>query len=584
MKAMQPVQTMQTMQPSSWLQGRAAAVEVGSTWQWRGEGPRLPAGSPSVAPAAREQRTSPEELEEITRQAGLSVAELKDIIHYAFNRFDENGDGIMTFDEFAMACDLLSLKLPAGTAEKIFTAFSGGRGHLVPGDIEEAFEQDIVGSFVANLQKWYDESGLKKGEYLLTKFSEVMGQQKMPLHERLALLRGVLQSQGEVLAEFLEFIITSSLLASKLECLPNCTEVDPTDVVPLVILLAKNLKHAFCVFADRKTTDLSEENAAIFATVFKPAGLTVSSFENLFEKTGAQWVSLPAGTILPAGVFTRALGLIGCGRLRVRQQVAGISSMSDNIVELGLGSFLGASWSSTEGGDSAVDSLWANSGNYVEVVEDVRLLRWDQNDLRKYLAAHDEDEVKFHHVFSRSTMKTMALISDRGGVISRELPNFFRDVMLNMMNLLASDRISLWVHDDKRQKLWTIFVKEDGSSSYFEMDDSSGLAGHSFSQKESVNIPDCYVDHRFNAEVDKKTGYCTRSMLCVPVVDADSDSESPVGVIQLINRVVAKPGDHEAEALVDVIPFSAADEDKVKEGLWQLAIMIKNLGNRYNTA
>eukprot|EP00757_Euglenozoa_sp_SAG-D1_P012567 gene12566-biopygen3420 len=41
---------------------------------------------------------------------------------------------------------------------------------------------------------------------------------------------------------------------------------------------------------------------------------------------------------------------------------------------------------------------------------------------------------------------------------------------------------------------------------------AEGLAG------EIVNIAEAYHDERFNREVDKSTGYRTKSILCMPVV------------------------------------------------------------------
>ena len=49
----------------------------------------------------------------------------------------------------------------------------------------------------------------------------------------------------------------------------------------------------------------------------------------------------------------------------------------------------------------------------------------------------------------------------------------------------------------------------------FPMD--KGIAGYVASTSEVLNISDPYRDSRFNREVDMKTGYITKSILCVPV-------------------------------------------------------------------
>ena len=44
-----------------------------------------------------------------------------------------------------------------------------------------------------------------------------------------------------------------------------------------------------------------------------------------------------------------------------------------------------------------------------------------------------------------------------------------------------------------------------------------GIAGFVATTGEIVNIKDAYRDSRFNREVDLRTGYTTRTILCVPV-------------------------------------------------------------------
>jgi GAF domain-containing protein len=60
-----------------------------------------------------------------------------------------------------------------------------------------------------------------------------------------------------------------------------------------------------------------------------------------------------------------------------------------------------------------------------------------------------------------------------------------------------------------------------------------GIAGTVGETGEIINISDAYSDGRFNAEVDKRTGYITRNMLCLPM----RSSGVVVGVVQLINKV-----------------------------------------------
>eukprot|EP00096_Caligus_rogercresseyi_P012509 TRINITY_DN5262_c0_g1_i1.p1 TRINITY_DN5262_c0_g1~~TRINITY_DN5262_c0_g1_i1.p1 ORF type:complete len:922 (+),score=274.40 TRINITY_DN5262_c0_g1_i1:425-3190(+) len=61
----------------------------------------------------------------------------------------------------------------------------------------------------------------------------------------------------------------------------------------------------------------------------------------------------------------------------------------------------------------------------------------------------------------------------------------------------------------------------------------SGIVGHVAKSGVAANIPDCYMDERFNQEVDNMTGYHTKSMLCTPIRDLDGEV---IGIAQVINK------------------------------------------------
>ena len=67
-----------------------------------------------------------------------------------------------------------------------------------------------------------------------------------------------------------------------------------------------------------------------------------------------------------------------------------------------------------------------------------------------------------------------------------------------------------------------------------------GVAGKVIETAQSTIIPDCQKDPRWAGKVDKKTGFCTKTMICVPLcVD-----EMAFGSIQIINKVDGLPFDN----------------------------------------
>ena len=75
------------------------------------------------------------------------------------------------------------------------------------------------------------------------------------------------------------------------------------------------------------------------------------------------------------------------------------------------------------------------------------------------------------------------------------------------------------------------------------------IAGWVFEHGRSALIPDAYADARFYQGVDRKTGYRTRAILCVPLCRRGE----PIGVLQVLNPIgEARPS------------FDAADQDALE--------------------
>ncbi|BFY99328.1 hypothetical protein BsWGS_02368 [Bradybaena similaris] len=65
----------------------------------------------------------------------------------------------------------------------------------------------------------------------------------------------------------------------------------------------------------------------------------------------------------------------------------------------------------------------------------------------------------------------------------------------------------------------------------FSMD--KGVAGYVASTGKILNIKDAYKDKRFNPEVDIRTGYKTKTILCMPIFIRGS----VIGVVQMVNKI-----------------------------------------------
>jgi phosphoserine phosphatase len=119
-----------------------------------------------------------------------------------------------------------------------------------------------------------------------------------------------------------------------------------------------------------------------------------------------------------------------------------------------------------------------------------------------------------------------------------DLTTMLSEVVDSARTVLQADRGTVFLYDKEADEL-EMKVGTDMETIRFPA--TQGIAGQCVQTREIINVPDCYQDPRFNPEFDRKSGYRTRCMLTLPLIDHDG---SMVGVLQLLNK---KDGVFDAE-------------------------------------
>jgi HD-GYP domain-containing protein (c-di-GMP phosphodiesterase class II) len=132
-----------------------------------------------------------------------------------------------------------------------------------------------------------------------------------------------------------------------------------------------------------------------------------------------------------------------------------------------------------------------------------------------------------------------------------------RAILLKLTNatrkLLCADRCSVFLHDKQQAQLWTIVA--DGVDE-IRIPDDKGIAGNVLRTGKELNIADVYEYAHFNRSTDAATGYRTKTMLAVPLVDM---SGACLGVFQAINRLDGQPfGADDADLLRHVAMYAGS--------------------------
>mmetsp|Transcript_4542 Transcript_4542/g.7480 ORF Transcript_4542/g.7480 Transcript_4542/m.7480 type:complete len:511 (+) Transcript_4542:510-2042(+) len=102
----------------------------------------------------------------------------------------------------------------------------------------------------------------------------------------------------------------------------------------------------------------------------------------------------------------------------------------------------------------------------------------------------------------------------------------------NTCKIMGCDRATLFIVDEIREEL--VIRQAVGVKDIRLPLDENSIAGAAYHSGAILNIPNAYEDPRFNSATDQATGYKTKSILCVPIRDANFQ---PVAVLQAVNKL-----------------------------------------------
>ncbi|HLA28990.1 MAG TPA: GAF domain-containing protein [Syntrophales bacterium] len=158
--------------------------------------------------------------------------------------------------------------------------------------------------------------------------------------------------------------------------------------------------------------------------------------------------------------------------------------------------------------------------------------------------------------FRVKEMEFFDIVSDMTAEI--DLGALLQKVMSEATRMLNAERATLFLNDEKTNELFSK-IGLGLNATEIRLPSHLGIAGTVFTSRQTVNIPYAYADLRFNPAFDKKTGFFTRSILCVPVINKDGKI---IGVTQVLNK---RGG-----------PFTAEDESRLKAFTAQVSIALEN--------
>lgn len=119
----------------------------------------------------------------------------------------------------------------------------------------------------------------------------------------------------------------------------------------------------------------------------------------------------------------------------------------------------------------------------------------------------------------------------------------YKALVGRLKDALGCDRASFFLVEREKGEVWSKAVT-DLEIAEIRLPMNRGVVGYVARTGRMLNLKDVYNDPRFDRNIDKRTGYRTKSLLTMAIRDADHEI---LGVLQALNKI---GGD-----------FTAADEE-----------------------
>ena len=146
-------------------------------------------------------------------------------------------------------------------------------------------------------------------------------------------------------------------------------------------------------------------------------------------------------------------------------------------------------------------------------------------------------------------------VLDIGTAISaaRDVDQLLRLVMDRLSSLLQAEASTLFMYDADKDELWSRVLKGSALKE-IRIPATAGIAGHVVQSGKTLLLADAYDDIRFNPEIDRQSGFRTRSMIAAPLRHV---SGRILGVVEVLHRRVGA-FNQDDRALVEAVATQIA--------------------------
>ncbi len=155
----------------------------------------------------------------------------------------------------------------------------------------------------------------------------------------------------------------------------------------------------------------------------------------------------------------------------------------------------------------------------------------------------------------REKINKHAILFQVGQIITSEmnLGPLFEVIMDQTNQVMSTQRSTLFLYDEKKNELWSLVATGMGRDE-IRVPPDQGVVGWVFKNSLPAIINNAYMDPRFCAEVDTKSGFRTANIICVPLFNPKREC---IGALQALNRETGEFTQDDLEILFAISQYVA---------------------------
>ncbi|MBT6307211.1 MAG: GAF domain-containing protein [Rhodospirillaceae bacterium] len=175
----------------------------------------------------------------------------------------------------------------------------------------------------------------------------------------------------------------------------------------------------------------------------------------------------------------------------------------------------------------------------------------------KYIERNDEigDIARSMEADQKNRQDEAKLLETTSAIASQlNLDSLLKQIMDASSDLLNAERSTLFLYDPEKNVLWSR-IAQGIADMTIELQSGEGIAGIVFQTGQPEIIAAPYQDPRFNQEIDLKTGFETKNILCLPIKTKEGKS---LGVTQVLNKINGEFTEHDIKRLTSLTAQASA--------------------------